>query len=84
MLEIKELLAKFESILLTESNKKKLIREAIFRSTAIDITDEKVEIKGTHIFLKIKPIYKNEILLKQKEILQDLSQLKKTRITKIR
>jgi hypothetical protein len=72
MIEIKDLLAKWSGILLSEEAKKETTRKIIEQTINISIKSEDVKLKGGTIFLNIKPIYKSEILLKQNKILEKL------------
>ena len=65
MIEIKDLLNKFNNILLFEEGKKESIRNVISLITKVKINSKDIKIKNNIIYLNIKPIYKNEILLKQ-------------------
>jgi len=69
MIEIKDLLAKFSNILLGEEGKKEIIRKIISEVIKIEIKSQDIEIKNNIIYLNIKPIYKNEIFIKQEQIL---------------
>lgn len=68
MIEIKDLLARFNDILLSEEAKREAVRKAISSAVNININSEDIKIKNSVIYLDIKPIYKNEIFLKQEEI----------------
>jgi len=68
MIEIKDLLTKFENILFSGENKKEIIRKVVSEILKIDISREDIEIKNNILYLNIKPIYKNEIFLKQDQI----------------
>lgn len=68
MIEIKDLLAKFGNILFSEEIKKEAVRKAISESINVKIKTQDVEIKNGVVHLNIKPIYKNEVFLKQEEI----------------
>jgi hypothetical protein len=68
MIEIKDLLARFDHILLKEEGKKEVVRKIISEVVGIDVKRDDVEIRNGTLYLNIKPIYKNEIFLK-KELL---------------
>ena len=68
MIEIKDLLLNFKSILISEGSKKEEIRRIISEEIKIDLKTEDIQIKNGTIFLNIKPIYKNEIFLKKDKI----------------
>ncbi|MCC7160543.1 hypothetical protein IT399_02400 [Candidatus Nomurabacteria bacterium] len=68
MIEIKDLLARFDSILTKGEGKVETIREIIANIIGVEIKKEDIKIKNNIIYLNIKPIYKNEILLKKEKI----------------
>ena len=85
MIEIKELLNKFNSTLLSSERKKNFIAEVVFEVVGVKINPKKIEIKNNTVYLNIKPIYKSEIFLKQKQIFSKLKEnFKKTNPPKIR
>jgi hypothetical protein len=75
MVEIRDLLNKFNNILLSEKGKKEFIGQAISETIKTKISSGDVEIKNNIIYLNIKPIYKNEIFLKQELIFLRLKEL---------
>lgn len=75
MVELKDLLSKFDNILLSEKGKKEFIGKAISEVIKVTIFSKDIEIKNGVIYLNIKPIYKNEIFLNQKQILFKLREL---------
>lgn len=68
MIEIKDLLRKWDSVLTSGETKKESVRKIISEVIGIQIKKEDLEIKNNIIYLNIKPIYKNEILLKKDKI----------------
>ncbi|MEO5635319.1 MAG: hypothetical protein ABIS26_01685 [Candidatus Paceibacterota bacterium] len=74
MIEIKDLLARFNKLLLSEDKKIECIRDIISKSIHLEIKKEDVKIKNNVIFLNIKPIYKSEVFLKQEEIFSQLKE----------
>jgi len=68
MIEIKDLLLKFDHLLLSEEIKINSIRKIIHQVVGIEIKKEDIKIKGNTIYLNIKPLYKNEIFIHKKEI----------------
>jgi hypothetical protein len=72
MIEIKDLLARWSGILLSEEVKKETTRKIIEQVINVPIKSEDLKLKGGTIYLNIKPIYKNEIFLKQEKILENL------------
>jgi len=61
MIEIKDLLLKFNNFLLSEEVKKESIRKIISEIIKTQIKTEDIKIKNNTIYLNIKPTYKNEI-----------------------
>ncbi|MFA6257602.1 MAG: hypothetical protein WC671_01155 [Candidatus Paceibacterota bacterium] len=74
MIEIKDLLARFNNILLSTEGKKEIIRKTISEVIKVEIKSEDVQIKNNIIYLNIKPIYKNEVFLKQNKIFLKLKE----------
>ena len=72
MIEIKDLLARFDHILLSGEARKNSIRVIISEIIKVEIKSEDLKIKDNTIYLNIKPIYKNEILLKKNRIISEL------------
>ncbi len=68
MIEIKDLLARFDHILLKEEGKKEVVRKIISEVVGIDVKRDDIEIRNGTLYLNIKPIYKNEIFLKKEWI----------------
>ncbi len=79
MIEIKDLLSKFTALLSVGEGRVDLIRNIISETIGVQIKKEEIKIKNNIIYLKIKPIYKNEILLKQDKILFKLKEAFKER-----
>ena len=72
MIEIKDLLTRFDNILLSREASLEFIRSAISKIIKAEINSKDIKIKNNIIYLNIKPIYKNEIYLKQDQILSEL------------
>ncbi len=72
MIEIKNLLLKFNNFLLSEEAKKESIRKIISEIIKTQIKTEDIKIKNNTVYLDIKPIYKNEIFLKKDKIFSEL------------
>lgn len=68
MIEIKDLLLKFQNLLVSEEVKKESIRDVISEFINLKIKFEDIKIKNGTVYLNIKPIYKNEIFLKKDKI----------------
>ena len=75
MIEIKDLLARFNNILLSEEGKRESVRRVISKIIKIEINSGDIKIKNSTVYLNIKPIYKNEILLKQGLIFLELEKI---------
>ncbi len=74
MIEIKDLLIRFNNLLFSEEVKKNSIIEILYQTIGVKIKPEDIKIKSNTVFLNIKPIYKNEILLKKDEIYSKLKE----------
>lgn len=72
MIEIKNLLLKFNNILISEEIKKETLKKIISEIIKTPIDKKNIEIKNSTVYLKIKPIYKNEIFLKKDKIFFEL------------
>jgi len=75
MIEIKDLLIHIEALLFKEDEKKRCIRKVLLETIGLDINTKNIKIKNNTIYLDVKPIYKNEILLKKEEISSKLKQI---------
>lgn len=69
MPDIKDLLSRFQNLLLSGEGKKEIIKESVKKVLDIDLNTEDIEVKNNIVYLSIKPIYKNEVLLKKERIL---------------
>jgi hypothetical protein len=69
MIELKELLLKSKNLLTKEGIKRELVRGLVSEVINFEIKKEEIEIKKNNIFLRLKPVYKNEVLLNQEKIL---------------
>jgi hypothetical protein len=74
MIEIKDLLLKFNNLLFSEEVKKNSIIDILNQVVGIQVRPEDIKIKNNIIYLNIKPIYKNEILLKKDKIFLKLKE----------
>ncbi|MDD5720960.1 MAG: hypothetical protein PHT16_00725 [Candidatus Pacebacteria bacterium] len=74
MIEIKDLLIRFNNILLGEEIKKEIIRKTISEIIKTEIKSEDIQVKNNIIYLNIKPIYKNEIFIKKDKIFSKLEE----------
>lgn len=72
MFEIKELLLPFEKILNFNELKLDQIRLILIKHLGVNISKDKIELKNNKVFLKLKPIFKHQILLKKDKIISDL------------
>jgi phage-related protein len=75
MIEIKDLLSRFENLLLNEDFKKGAIVSVLKDVLKIDIEKEKITIIKGDIYLDINPIYKNEIFIKKEKIISKILEL---------
>ncbi|MFZ2072558.1 MAG: hypothetical protein WA101_00860 [Minisyncoccia bacterium] len=74
MIEIKDLLLRFNNILLSEEVKKESIKNIISEVINVPIQSNDIKIKNGTVYLSIKPIYKSEIFMKREKILQKLQE----------
>jgi hypothetical protein len=74
MIEIKDLLARFNNLLSSSEIKKQIIKEVLLEVVNLDIDSNKIKIKNNVVYLDIKPIYKNEIFLKKEKIFEKLQE----------
>ena len=74
MIEIKDLLLRFDKILLSEEIKKASIINILEQTIGVKIKPEDLKIKNNTVYLNIKPIYKSEILLKKDLIMEKLQE----------
>ena len=72
MIEIKDLLARFNNILLTGEAQKDTVRNIISETIGVKIKSDDIKIKNGTVYLNIKPLYKSEIFLKKDKIAQKL------------
>lgn len=68
MIEIKDLLVRFNKLIDNEEIKISLIRESILEVLEIDIPQNKIILKNGILKLDINSIYKNEIFLNWEKI----------------
>jgi hypothetical protein len=74
MIEIKDLLSRFDSILLGEEGKKETLRNILSQTIGTKIETKDIKVEHGTVYLNIKPIYKSEILLKKEKIDQMLEE----------
>lgn len=82
MIELKDLLSRFNQVLLSKEGNKESIRSIISETIKVKINSEDIQIKNGTIYLNIKPIYKNEIFLKQDKIISKLKEVLGEKIPK--
>ena len=75
MIEIKDLLVRFNNILLSEDGKKESTRIIISEIIKTKINPKDIKIKNNIIYLNIKPIYKNEVFIKKDQIFLKLKEV---------
>lgn len=69
---IKNYLEKFKIILFSKEENLKTISTIIEKNTAIKVEEKYIITKNLTIYIKQSPIIKNEIMIRKKEILEDL------------
>jgi|GEM_PF-618892 len=74
MIEIKDLLSKFNKLLSSSEIKKQIIKEVLLEVINLNIDSNKIKIQNNIVYLDIKPIYKNEIFLKKEKIFEKLKE----------
>lgn len=79
MIEVKDLLLKWNNLLLSEEEKNGFVRDAISQVLNITIENQDIKIKNNTVYLNLKPIYKNEILIKKDLINSKIKQFLKGR-----
>ncbi len=72
MIEIKDLLLRFENILSGERLRTGAVKKVLEESMGIYLQKEDIKIKDNIIYLNIKPLYKSEIFLKKEKLLLSL------------
>lgn len=75
MIEIKDLLLKFNNLLLSEEVKREFVGRVISETIGLQIKPKDIKIKDNTVYLNIKPTYKNEIFLKKDKILSELKKI---------
>jgi len=75
MIEVKNLLLKFNNLFFLKNLEINIIQKIIFDVVNLKINKEDIKIKNNLIYLNIKPIYKNEILFKKDLILIKLEKI---------
>jgi len=63
---------RFKNLKTPKEYKKEIIQKTIQKYSGVVIKSSKIEIQNNIIFLKISPLYKNEIFLHQEEIKESL------------
>lgn len=72
MIEIKDLLLRWSTLIASKEENKDLLREIISETLGVAIDSNDIKIKNGTVYLNIKPIYRSEILLKKEEIFNKL------------
>jgi len=75
MIEIKDLLLKFNNLLVSENLKIEAIKKVLFEIINLEIKNEDIKIKKGIVYLNIKPTYKSEIFLKKDKITSELEKI---------
>ena len=72
---IKNYLDKIRNTLFSKEENIKIISEIINKNIAVKIETKFIQIKGSDIYIKASPLVRSEILIKKRQILEDLSLL---------
>lgn len=72
MIAIKDLLLKFNDILLSKESKVKSVQDVLNQTIGLEVKKEDIRIKNNTVYLNIKPIYKNEIFINKEKIVSIL------------
>lgn len=75
MIELKDLLGRVGDLILSGERERNAVIDVVAKVVGIKVEKEKIKIKGGVVYLDVKPIYKNEILLKREEIISGLREL---------
>ncbi len=75
MIEVKNLLSRFKNIVTSSELKHKAIRDALFSISGISLASKDIVIKGGDVYLETGAIHKNEIFMKQDEIIKELEKI---------
>ena len=73
MIEVGDLLSKFENLLFSKRVQKSIIQESIKEVVRIEIPLDDIEIKGVNAHINTKPIYRSEIFLNKDKILNTIN-----------
>jgi len=79
MIEIKDLLGRFNNLLLSEEIKIAALQKVLQQTTGVEVEKQNIIVKNNTVYLDIKPIYKSEIFLKKEEITLALKETLGTR-----
>ena len=72
MIELKDLLGRFEKLISKEEIKSEVLAQVLSKYVKVKIEKKDIAITNDNIFLKIKPIYKNELFLHKEEIQKEI------------
>jgi len=72
MIEIKDLLSRFNDIYLSEDIKRRAVMDVLKEVVGLEVEPKDIKIKKDVVYLNTKFIYKNEILLKRDKIFKEL------------
>lgn len=74
MIEIKDLLIKFNNLIFLENLKINIIKKVFLDVLNLKLENKDIKIKNNILYLNTKPIYKNEIFIKKNLILLKLKE----------
>lgn len=75
MLHLSDLLARFKGISNTEKAKKEIVSQELSSIIGVPITHQQITISKNTLILKVQPIIKSEVMLKNNEILQKIKNI---------
>jgi hypothetical protein len=72
MKQIGELLERFKTLKIAHSDVKVAVRETLYSLLSIDVDEASIRVSGDVVFVQVRPIVKNQILLQKETILEEL------------
>ena len=75
MIELKDLLGRFEKLILKEEIKSEVLAQVLSKYAKIKIEKKDITVTNGNIFLSLKPIYKNELFLHKEEIQKEIKNI---------
>jgi len=84
MKDLSEYLNKFKVTLFKNEDKIEVMREIINTVTCLDLKPNDISIKGDCVYIQATPLYKNEIFLNKKKIIEKFKEKNLSYITELR